>query len=79
MKALVYSKSGKIALQDCPKPEITEPGDAIVSVIHATICGTDLHILTGDLATAKPGRMLGHEGVGVNAAKTKALKVIDTA
>jgi alcohol dehydrogenase len=65
MKALVYSKSGKIALEDRPKPEITAPGDAIVRVTHTTICGTDLHILKGDVATAKPGRILGHEGVGV--------------
>jgi len=65
MKALVYSKSGKIALKDCPKPKITAPGDAVVRVTHTTICGTDLHILKGDVATAKPGRILGHEGVGV--------------
>jgi alcohol dehydrogenase len=65
MKALVYSKSGKIALEDRPKPEITAPGDAIVRVTHTTICGTDLHILKGDVATAKSGRILGHEGVGV--------------
>lgn len=65
MKALVYSNSGKIALEDRPKPEITAPGDAIVRVTHTTICGTDLHILKGDVATAEPGRILGHEGVGV--------------
>ncbi len=65
MKALAYSKSGKIALEDRPKPEITEPGDAIVRVTHTTICGTDLHILKGDVPTAEPGRILGHEGVGV--------------
>jgi alcohol dehydrogenase len=59
MKALVYSKSGKIALEDRPKPEITAPGDAIVRVTHTTICGTDLHILRGDVATAKPGVSLG--------------------
>jgi len=65
MKALVYSKSGKIALEDRPKPEVTDPGDAVVRVTHTTICGTDLHILKGDVATATPGRILGHEGVGV--------------
>ncbi len=65
MKALVYTKSGKIALEDRPRPEITAPGDAIVRVTHTTICGTDLHILKGDVATAEPGRILGHEGVGV--------------
>jgi len=46
-------------------PKNTAPGDAIVRVTHTTICGTDLHILKGDVATAKPGRILGHEGVGV--------------
>ena len=65
MKALVYADTGKIALMDKPKPEITGPGDAVVRVTHTTICGTDLHILKGDVATAKPGRILGHEGVGV--------------
>jgi len=65
MKALDYSKSGKTALQDCPKRLITQPGDAIVRVTHTMICGTDLHILKGDVETAEPGRILGHEGVGV--------------
>ena len=65
MKALVYADTGNIALMDKPKPEITGPGDAVVRVTHTTICGTDLHILKGDVATAKPGRILGHEGVGV--------------
>jgi alcohol dehydrogenase len=65
MKALVYSKSGTIVLKDCPKPEITASGDAVVRVTHTTICGTDLHILKGDVRTAEPGRILGHEGVGV--------------
>ena len=48
-----------------PKPEITAPTDAIVKVTKTTICGTDLHILKGDVATCKPGRILGHEGVGI--------------
>ena len=65
MKALVYAQSGKIALMDKPMPTVTSPSDAIVRVTHTTICGTDLHILKGDVATAKPGRILGHEGVGV--------------
>ncbi len=65
MKALVYTGPGKIELKDRPKPEIAAPGDAIVRVTHTTICGTDLHILKGDVPTATPGRILGHEGVGV--------------
>lgn len=46
-------------------PEIQEAGDAIVKIVKTTICGTDLHILKGDVATCAPGRILGHEGVGV--------------
>ena len=64
MKAFVYCGVGKKSLEDRPKPEITGPGDAIVKMIKTTICGTDLHILKGDVATCAPGRILGHEGVG---------------
>ena len=65
MKALVYNGPGKKSLEDRPVPEISAPGDAIVRVTRTTICGTDLHILKGDLPTCAPGRILGHEGVGV--------------
>jgi len=65
MKALVYQGIGKKEFKECPKPGITAPSDAIVRITKTTICGTDLHILKGDLATCKPGRILGHEGVGV--------------
>jgi alcohol dehydrogenase len=65
MKALVYLGDGKKAFQDKPKPTITAPTDAIVKITKTTICGTDLHILKGDVPTAKPGRILGHEGVGI--------------
>ena len=65
MKALVYQGPGKKALEDRPKPGITAPTDAIVKVTKTTICGTDLHILKGDVATCQPGRILGHEGVGI--------------
>jgi alcohol dehydrogenase len=65
MKALVYHGPGRKALEDRPKPEIKTPGDAIVKIVKTTICGTDLHILKGDVATCAPGRILGHEGVGV--------------
>lgn len=64
MKALVYGGPGQKALEDRPRPEIRDPGDAIVKVVKTTICGTDLHILKGDVATCAPGRILGHEGVG---------------
>jgi len=65
MKALVYHGPGQKSFEDHAKPEITAPSDAIVKVSKTTICGTDLHILKGDVATCRPGRILGHEGVGV--------------
>jgi alcohol dehydrogenase len=65
MKAFVYRGPGKKALEDRPKPEITAPTDAIVKIVKMTICGTDLHILKGDVPTCQPGRILGHEGVGI--------------
>jgi alcohol dehydrogenase len=65
MKALVYLEPGKKRLIERPKPEITAPTDAIVRITKTTICGTDLHILKGDLPSCAPGRILGHEGVGV--------------
>src|SRR5208282_2615844 len=65
MKALIYQAVGKKALEDRPKPEITAPTDAIVKISKTTICGTDLHILKGDLPSCQPGRILGHEGVGI--------------
>ncbi|MFC3898379.1 zinc-dependent alcohol dehydrogenase family protein [Lentzea rhizosphaerae] len=65
MKALVYHGPGKRAWEDVPKPEIKEPTDAIVRVTAVTICGTDLHILKGDVPEVEHGRILGHEAVGV--------------
>ena len=65
MKALVYRGPGLKAIEDRPRPEIKAPGDVIVRMVKTTICGTDLHILKGDVATCAPGRILGHEGVGV--------------
>ncbi len=65
MKALVYQGPGKKALEERPIPKIAAATDAIVKITKTTICGTDLHILKGDVPTCKPGRILGHEGVGV--------------
>ncbi|PBK87855.1 GroES-like protein [Armillaria gallica] len=65
MKALVFSGKGQPMLQVRPKPAILKPTDAIVRMVKTTICGTDLHILKGDVATCNTGRILGHEGVGV--------------
>ncbi len=65
MQALVYWGPGKKTLQEHAKPEIVAPTDAIVKIGKTTICGTDLHILKGDVPSCQPGRILGHEGVGV--------------
>ncbi|MBU6296612.1 MAG: zinc-dependent alcohol dehydrogenase family protein [Alphaproteobacteria bacterium] len=65
MKALVYQGPGKKALENRPTPEIAQATDAIVRVVKNTICGTDLHILKGDVPACAPGRILGHEGVGI--------------
>jgi alcohol dehydrogenase len=64
MKALVYRGPGKKAMEDRPLPQIVAATDAIVKIYKTTICGTDLHILKGDVPTCEPGRILGHEGVG---------------
>ena len=65
MRALVYRGPGRKVLEDRLKPTLDTPSDAIVKITRTTICGTDLHILKGDVATCKPGTVLGHEGVGI--------------
>src|SRR5829696_30634 len=64
LKALVYHGPGQKAWEEGPNPEIIDPTDAIVQVDTTTICGTDLHILKGDVPSVTEGRILGHEGVG---------------
>jgi alcohol dehydrogenase len=65
MKALVYGGPGKRAWEDRPRPVLLDASDALVRITTTTICGTDLHILKGDVPTVTEGRILGHEGVGV--------------
>jgi alcohol dehydrogenase len=65
MKALVYNGPGLKAVEERPVPQVQDAGDAIVKIVKTTICGTDLHILKGDVPTCTPGRILGHEGVGI--------------
>src|SRR5476649_724127 len=65
MKALVYHGPGKRAWEDRPRPVIKDTTDAIVHVTTSTICGTDLHILKGDLPAVTDGRILGHEAIGI--------------
>jgi alcohol dehydrogenase len=64
MKALVYHGPGVKAWEDVPDPAIEADTDAIVRVNATTICGTDLHILKGDVPEVTDGRILGHEAVG---------------
>jgi len=64
MKALVYHGPGERSWDSVEDPKIVDPTDVIVRVDTATICGTDLHILKGDLPETKPGTILGHEVVG---------------
>lgn len=64
MKALVYGGAGHRSWIDVPEPAIKDPDDAIVRVDAVTICGTDLHILKGDVPEVETGRILGHEAVG---------------
>ena len=64
MKAMVYQGPGKVAWEQVPDATINDPSDAVVRVDAVTICGTDLHILGGDVPEVTPGRILGHEAVG---------------
>ena len=64
MKALVYEGPGSKSWKDVPDPAITDNNDVIVRVDATTICGTDLHILKGDVPETLPGTILGHEAVG---------------
>jgi len=65
MKALVYHSSQHKALEEKPKPVIIDATDAVVKITKTTICGSDLHILKGDVTTVTAGRIIGHEGVGI--------------
>jgi alcohol dehydrogenase len=65
MRALVYQGPGKPSWESHAMPQLQAPGDAIVRVTLTTICGSDLHILKGDVPSASVGRILGHEGIGI--------------
>jgi alcohol dehydrogenase len=65
MKALVYYGPGKKFWEEKSIPIIVEPTDALVKILKTTICGTDLHIMKGDVPDVEPGRTIGHEGVGI--------------
>ena len=76
MKALVYSGPGRTSWDDVPDPGIQDGTDAVVRVDTVTICGTDLHILKGDVPTVTNGRILGHEAVGTVEAVGSAVSTV---
>ena len=65
MKAVVYDAPRSFTVTDVPVPE-PGPGEVRIKVLAAGVCGTDLHILKGDVPAVEPGRILGHEGVGIH-------------
>jgi len=65
MKALVYHGPGKRGWEEKPKPTIKNSTDVIIRITKTTICGTDLHIMKGDVPEVVEGLILGHEGIGI--------------
>ena len=65
MKAATYVSTGVLELTEKEKPHVVKPTDAVVRMVKSTICGTDLHILGGDVPACKPGTTLGHEAIGI--------------
>ena len=76
MKALTYGGPGVRTWETVPDPAVREPTDVVVEIGSSTICGTDLHILKGDVPTVEPGRILGHEAVGTIVAKGNAVTTV---
>ena len=77
MKALVYHGPDQRSWDDVPEPVLLDQTDAVVKLSTSTICGTDLHILKGDVPTVTPGRILGHEGVGTVVSKGSAVSTVE--
>ena len=77
MKALVYHGPGKRAWDEVPDPVLQADGDVIVKISSSTICGTDLHILKGDVPEVKPGTILGHEAVGTVTQKGPGVTTVE--
>jgi alcohol dehydrogenase len=65
MRGNVYCGSGRLSCDEVPDPQITDEADALIRVTATTVCGTDLRILRGDVPSVLPGRVLGHEAVGI--------------
>jgi alcohol dehydrogenase len=77
MKALVFHGPGERSWDTVPDPELVDETDAIVRIDTATICGTDLHILKGDVPEVQPGTILGHEAVGTVVEKGSAVTTLE--
>jgi alcohol dehydrogenase len=77
VKALVYHGPGQRAWEDVPDPTIEQATDIVVRIDSSTICGTDLHILKGDVPDVKPGTILGHEAVGTVTQKGDAVSTLE--
>src|ERR1700760_1310906 len=78
MKALVYHGPGHKSWEDVPDSTIQAPTDVIVKIDSSTICGTDLHILKGDVPEVSPGTILGHEAVGTVVETGRAVERLHT-
>ncbi|MFD7643396.1 alcohol dehydrogenase catalytic domain-containing protein [Kitasatospora sp. NPDC059795] len=76
MKALTYHGPGRRTWGDVPDPVVRDPEDAVVRVDAVTICGTDLHILKGDVPEVAEGRILGHEAVGTVVEAGSAVRTV---
>jgi alcohol dehydrogenase len=76
MKALVYHGPGERAWESVADPTIQEPTDVVVKIDSTTICGTDLHILKGDVPEVEAGTILGHEAVGTVVATGTAVTTV---
>ncbi len=76
MKALVYNGPNQRAWEDVPDPTVEQPTDVVVHIDSSTICGTDLHILKGDVPAVQPGTILGHEAVGTIVEKGSAVSTL---
>ena len=77
MLAVTYAGEGLVRLEERPRPELIEPGDAILRVTAAAICGTDLHLVEGKMPGFEEGGVLGHEFVGVVEEAGAALRNVD--
>jgi alcohol dehydrogenase len=77
MKALVYHGPGKRSWDIVPDPTIQVPTDVVVRIDSSTICGTDLHILKGDVPAVTPGRILGHEAVATIVEKGSSVSTVE--